>query len=123
MRLDHVIQAHLRATGAPNASLKVAQRSVRAGEYTVSGKVEREPKRQLVPGVEPVALAESGDDVAGSVDHAFYLMNKPEGVVCQRHPREPSVYGLIPESLQREDLVCVGRLDRDTTGTLLFGTE
>ena len=56
-------------------------------------------------------------------DHVFYVMHKPAEVVCQRHPREPNVYNIIPEPLRRSDLACVGRLDRDTTGTLLLTTD
>lgn len=41
----------------------------------------------------------------------------------RRHPREPSVYDLVPESLRRDGLVAFGRLDVDTTGALLFGTD
>ena len=122
VRLDHIVQAHLRATGADNASLKVAQRRVRSGDFALDGCVTREPKLQLVPGVEAVTLAGGGSMQCG-VPHAFYLMNKPAGVVCQHHPRESNVYDLIPSSDRREDLACVGRLDKDTTGTLLFGTD
>ena len=122
VRLDHIVQAHLRATGADNASLKVAQRRVRSGDFALDGCVTREPKLQLVPGVEAVTLAGGGSMQCG-VPHAFYLMNKPAGVVCQHHPREANVYDLIPSSDRREDLACVGRLDKDTTGTLLFGTD
>lgn len=122
VRLDHVVQAHLRASNASNTSLKFAQRRVDAGDVSVDGIVTREPKRQVVPGVEAVTLTSTGDALPCG-DHAFYLMNKPTGCVCQRHPREADVYGLIPEADFRDDLVCVGRLDRDTTGTLLFGTD
>jgi 16S rRNA U516 pseudouridylate synthase RsuA-like enzyme len=51
----------------------------------------------------------------------------PSGVspprALRRHPREPSVYDLVPESLRRDGLVAFGRLDVDTTGALLFGTD
>ena len=41
--------------------------------------------------------------------------------MSQRHPTEPNVYDLIPPDLARPDLAAFGRLDRDTTGMLLFG--
>ena len=50
-------------------------------------------------------------------------MNKPAGFVCQRHPREPNVYDLIPKEWRSPELVSFGRLDRDTTGMLLLGTD
>lgn len=122
MRLDHVVQAWLRAAGAPNASAKVAQKRIRAGDVCLNGNVMREPKLQIVPGVEVVTLASTGEEVPVEA-HTFFLMHKPVGCVCQRHPREPTVYDLIPSQHRRPDLVCVGRLDRDTTGALLFGTD
>lgn len=122
VRLDHVVQAYLRACRAPNASAKVAMKRISAGDICVNGIVTRQPKQQIVPGVEEVTLAATGE-VLPQDDHEFYLMHKPAGCVCQRHPREKTVYDLIPSDAFREDLVCVGRLDRDTTGALLFGTD
>lgn len=122
VRLDHVLQAHLRASGAANTSLKVAQQRIVDGEICVDSVVTLEPKRQIVPGVEAVTLA-AGGVVLQTGDHAFFLMHKPDGYICQRHPRERSVYDLVPEELRRADLSCVGRLDRDTTGTILLGTD
>ena len=121
MRLDHIVQLHLRAVTAPNASLKVAQRRIHAGEIQIDGVVTRLPKQQIIPGVEHVSLIDGTPIDCGS--HKFYIMHKPEGVVCQRDPTSPNVYDLIPEQLRRQDLVCVGRLDRDTTGALLWGTD
>jgi len=123
MRLDYAFQAHLRASGEPNASLKQVQRRIRVGEITVAGQPCTEPKLQFVPGVEATALAACGTALIQPIEHQFYLMHKPEGVVCQRHPREANVYELIPEALRRPDLGCVGRLDRDTTGALLLTTD
>ena len=122
VRLDHIVQAWLRANAAPNASAKVAQKRIIAGEFALNGSVTCEPKQQVVPGVETVTLASNGEEVPIE-EHSFFLLHKPVGCVCQRHPREPTVYDLIPSEHRRPDLVCVGRLDRDTTGALLFGTD
>lgn len=122
VRLDQAVLADLRSRGAAKASLKEAQRLIRAGNVLLAGSVTREPKMQFVPGVEPVALAACGTPLSLG-EHQFYIMHKPVGYVCQRHPREPNVYDLIPEHLRRHDLGCVGRLDRDTTGTLLLCTD
>jgi 16S rRNA pseudouridine516 synthase len=122
MRLDYAVQRWLRSQPVPKASLKEAHRRIRQGEFTVSGRVEREPKMQYVPGVEELALAACGTAIETD-NHLFCIMNKPAGHVCQRHPREPHVYSLLPEVMRRAELGCVGRLDRDTTGTLLFCTD
>ena len=124
VRLDHCVQGWLKKSAAPNTSLKFAQKQIKAGEFRVGGIVTCEPKQQLVPGVadEAVTLAASGESLSLG-HHAFYLLHKPVGCVCQRHPRQPTIYDLIPEEARREDLVSVGRLDRDTTGALLLGTD
>lgn len=125
MRLDHAVLAWLRSqpsSASDGCSLKEVQRRVRRGDFSIDGDVALEPKRQIVLGVEAVALAAGGAPLPLPA-RPFYLMQKPAGVLCQRHPREPTVYGLIPAEYQHPDLVCVGRLDRDTTGTLLFGSD
>ena len=115
MRLDSIVHA-----GVPTRTLKAAQALVRAGEIAVDGVVEQEPKRQIVPGVE--AVSHNGTPLR-CAEHVFYLLHKPAGHLSQRHPREPNVYELIPAALRRDDLAAVGRLDRDTTGALLLGTD
>lgn len=122
VRLDHVVQGWLRAQAAPNASVKAAQKFILGGGVCVAGVAIREPKTQVVPGVEKITLNATGEELPLE-KHAFLLMHKPKGCVCQRHPREPTVYSLLPLEHQNGNLVCVGRLDRDTTGALLFGTD
>ena len=89
-------------------------------QVSVDGTVQLEPKYQVVPGVEMVTC---GTEAVPTGDHVFCLMHKPAGYVCQRHPHDRNVYELIPEELQRPDLSACGRLDRDTTGILLFTTD
>ena len=48
-------------------------------------------------------------------------MNKPAGYEPRRSQRHhQSVYSLLPPPLRQRDVQCVGRLDEDTTGLLLF---
>ena len=123
VRLDHVVQSWLRCTGAPKTSLKEANRIIRMGHFMVDGRATVEPKLQIVPGVESVQLASDAQEISTG-EHNFVLLNKPVGVVCQRHPRERSVYDLIPADFGcRDALACVGRLDRDTTGAILLCTD
>ena len=52
---------------------------------------------------------------------ALIALNKPAGYECSKKPRHhASVYSLLPAPLLRRDVQCVGRLDEDTTGLLLF---
>jgi len=51
---------------------------------------------------------------------AVYMFNKPQGFITScRDPRDRTVMEFVPEDL-REKIHPVGRLDRDTTGLLLF---
>ena len=120
MRLDYLLQAHAFATTAERLPLKRAQQRVREVGLQVDGTLVRDPKHQVVPGVE---LITDTSGAALEVDYAFSLLNKPAGHVSQRHPTEANVYDLIPPELARPDLAAFGRLDRDTTGTLLLGTD
>jgi 16S rRNA pseudouridine516 synthase len=52
---------------------------------------------------------------------AYVLMHKPTGYECSHKPKHhPSVYALLPSPLIERGVQCVGRLDQDTTGLLLF---
>ena len=131
MRLDHVVLAHLRRRRG-HCTLKEAQRAIERGEFAVDGALVTVPKYQILPGVERVSAARKRDEDASSgegeeeVTHApqpFYMLHKPRDVLCQRHPSERSVYDLVPARWARADLGAFGRLDADTTGLLLFGTD
>jgi 16S rRNA pseudouridine516 synthase len=55
---------------------------------------------------------------------AYLALHKPAGYECSRQPRDhPSVFSLLPEMLLRRGVQCVGRLDQDTTGLLLFSDD
>lgn len=56
--------------------------------------------------------------------YAYLALHKPTGYECSRQPRDhPSVFALLPEYLLRRGVQCVGRLDQDTTGLLLFSDD
>lgn len=51
------------------------------------------------------------------------MLHKPVGLVCSHDPKEgPRVYDLLPERWQQRDpkVTSIGRLDKDTSGLLLF---
>jgi len=57
-------------------------------------------------------------------ENAYLALHKPAGYECSRQPRDhPSVFALLPETLLRRGVQCVGRLDQDTTGLLLFSDD
>lgn len=61
--------------------------------------------------------------IGWSYDRLCYLLNKPVGYVCsrRRQGKFPTVYELLPPHLQ--NLKAVGRLDRDSSGLLLFTND
>ena len=117
MRLDYLLQAPAYATSAERLPLQRAQQRIRSEGLHVDGTLVRDPKHQVVPGVEAVTDARGA---ALEVDSAFCLLNKPAGHVSQRHPTEPNVYDLIPPHLARPALAAFGRLDRDRNGFVEF---
>lgn len=55
---------------------------------------------------------------------AYLALHKPAGYECSHQPRDhPGVFSLLPEHLLRRGVQCVGRLDQDTTGLLLFSDD
>ena len=99
-------------------SRKVSMARIRAGEVTVNGVVCDDPEAE----VDPAGLELTLDGVSWSYrEKAYVLMNKPAGYECSHHPsHHPSVFALLPQPLLLRGIQCVGRLDQDTTGLLLF---
>jgi 16S rRNA pseudouridine516 synthase len=91
---------------------------VAGGHVEIGGRVHDDPFEELDP--EGLVLRVEGQ---AWPCHAIALiaMNKPPGYECSTKPRRhPSVFSLLPAPLRRRDVQCVGRLDEDTTGLLLF---
>jgi 16S rRNA pseudouridine516 synthase len=91
---------------------------VAGGFVAIDGKLHDDPFEDL----DPVGLVLTIEGRPWPF-HATALiaLNKPAGYECSKKPRHhPSVYSLLPPPLLRRDVQCVGRLDEDTTGLLLF---
>ncbi len=122
-RTDWLARALARAGVMPQAH---AEAAIREGRVRLSGRVTREPLTLVKPDdrVEvdgrPVSL------VAPTIVLAFH---KPPGtVVSKRDPEgRQTVFDLLlaslPEDLRGYGWHAVGRLDRDTTGLLLFTND
>ena len=63
------------------------------------------------------------EEVAFENDYLYIMMNKPVGYVCSRKRQDetPTVYELLPEKYQK--LKTVGRLDKDSSGLILFTND
>jgi 16S rRNA pseudouridine516 synthase len=94
---------------------------IRAGEVEVNGVVCDEPEAE----VDLAGLELTLDGVTLPYrEKAYVLMHKPAGYECSHHPsHHPSVFALLPPPLLQRGVQCVGRLDQDTTGLLLFSDD
>lgn len=94
---------------------------VRAGAVAVNGVVCDNPEAE----VDPAGLELTLDGANWRYrKKAYVLMHKPAGHECSHHPsHHPSVFALLPPPLVQRGVQCVGRLDQDTTGLLLFSDD
>lgn len=131
MRLDALLAQEL---GVKKAA---AEELIREGRVAicVDGRPVTSPAFQvLLGGVDTVTVDGRELHLAtGSRHfHRILLLHKPPGVVCTRssqarggdgkaHHRD--IYSAVPPKLRHRSLCTFGRLDRDTTGLYLLGTD
>ena len=115
MKLYHVLQSQ----GFGTRKACVAR--VRAGGVAVNGAVCDNPEAVI----DTAELELTLDGVAWLYrEKAYVLMNKPAGYECSHHAsHHPSVFSLLPQVLVQRGVQCVGRLDQDSTGMLLFSDD
>jgi 16S rRNA pseudouridine516 synthase len=66
-------------------------------------------------------VAVDGVEITDAEDTGTLICHKPAGVACSHAPQDtPLIYDLVPEAWRHPNLQTVGRLDRDTTGLILF---
>ncbi|MFT3712158.1 MAG: pseudouridine synthase [Archangium sp.] len=107
--------------------LKEAEEAIRAGRVVVDSRVATEPLMPVTVGKSVVKV----DDAKVSLDWKtrVLMLHKPAGVVT--HGSDPQGIGTVfevllsalPAELLRFGWHAVGRLDRDTTGLLLFTND
>ena len=102
-------------------SRKLCRSMIQSGRIMVNGRVRTEPQED-VP-LENLAFQVDGVTWAYR-SHVYLVMNKPAGAECSRQPQHHgSVFSLLPAQLVQRGVQCVGRLDQDTTGMLLFSDD
>lgn len=93
-----------------------------ADDLIVDGKVLVDEKpAELGMRISEESRVRLGDEEVGfSHDYIYIMMNKPVGYVCsrKRQGETPTVYELLPEKYRK--LKTVGRLDKDSSGLILF---
>ncbi len=104
------------------ASRRGAENLMTAGRVRVNGEVVRELGSRVDPRVDVVSV--DGHEVALGEEPVYLMLHKPAGYLCtMRDPRgRRTVAELVPLD-EYPGLFCVGRLDKDTTGLLLFTTD
>lgn len=103
-----------------------AERAIREGRVEVAGRVEREPFAPVHPGVE---VRVDGQVRSLEAPLLVLMFHKPAGVIVAG--RDPEGVGTVfehlraalPGELRGFEWYAIGRLDRDTTGLLLFSND
>ncbi|MHB1186763.1 pseudouridine synthase [Thiobacillus sp.] len=115
MKLYRVLQSQ--GFGSRKGCIALA----RAGSVAVNGLPCDDPEAE----VDPAGLELTLDGVTWPYrEKAYVLMHKPAGYECSHHPsHHSSVFSLLPLLLLQRGVQCVGRLDQDTTGLLLFSDD
>lgn len=104
------------------ASRRASEELIAAGRITVNGQPVVKMGAKVDPDVDEVRV--DGQVVTISQEHVALMLHKPAGYVTTMSDPQgrPCVADLVPVH-QYAGLYPVGRLDRDTTGLLLFVTD
>lgn len=103
------------------ASRREVKELVKAGRVRVDNMIAASPDMKI-----------DGDKSAVYIDgeiidykkNRYIMMHKPNGVLsATEDPEQKTVIDLLPESLRKQGLFPVGRLDKDTTGLLLLTND
>ena len=114
MRLNKYI-AH-----AGICSRREADELIAAGSVKVNGKVVTEMGYQVMPGDE----VQYGGEKLRSERLRYFLLNKPKGFITTTDdPQERRTVMMLMDGCCAERIYPVGRLDRATTGLLLFTND
>jgi 16S rRNA pseudouridine516 synthase len=89
----------------------------------VGGAAARDPRQEIAAAELPLA-ATVDDEALALVDVSRVLLNKPIGcVTALRDPQYETAYALLRDAPLHAELRPVGRLDRETSGLLLWTTD
>lgn len=111
MRLDKLIEEQLQT------SRKEMKRLFLRGKVRVDGQVTLNESQNVDSQLHLIEV----DGRVLLTQEVYYLLAKPKGVVTAKRDKEhPTVFDLLKQESMVEQLIPVGRLDRDTEGLLLM---
>ncbi len=114
-RLDKLL------SGSGTVSRSEAKALIRAGRVTVNGAAAVRGEDKYDPDSDVVCI--DGAPISCAAKR-YLMLYKPGGVLsATEDSRQKTVLDLLPESLRRQGLFPVGRLDKDTTGLLLLTND
>lgn len=115
VRLDKLI------ADSGRASRREAKELVKAGRVRIDQRIAASADQKLDPEVSTVYIDGEALDYK---KNRYIMMNKPNGVLSATEDSgQQTVIDLLPESLRKQELFPVGRLDKDTTGLLLLTND
>ncbi|GIQ85152.1 hypothetical protein KIPB_006780 [Kipferlia bialata] len=127
MRLSQVLSKASGACGKNQTSAKDCSKAVCQGRVSVAGEVVTDPTYQalisVLLGAESVTLDGAPVDTS-LIFHRLLIYHKPAGTVCTGAQSSAlSIFHTLTPTQQHPTLTFFGRLDRDTTGLMLLGTD
>lgn len=115
VRLDKLI------ADSGRASRREAKELVKAGRVRVDSIIASSVDMKVDGEISAVYIDGEALDYR---KNRYIMMNKPNGVLSATEDKDQkTVIDLLPESLRKQELFPVGRLDKDTTGLLLLTND
>lgn len=115
-RLDKYISDSL------NITRKQARLLIYKGNISVNGKIIINSDFKI--NLENDEVLYNAEPVTSKPKYQYYLLNKPKGVITASKDKiHSTVIDLLPEHFVKDNIMPVGRLDKDTTGLLLFTND
>ena len=94
---------------------------VKAGRVKVNGIIVKDAALHITPEKDSVVF--DGQEQDMKTDY-HVMLNKPAGLLtAARDKKQPTVFDLLPPLYKAADCMPIGRLDKDTTGLLIFTTD
>lgn len=119
-KYDGTIRLNKYIANAGICSRREADKLIAAGSVSVNGKVVTEMGYQVHEG----DVVNYGGEVLRSERKRYFLLNKPKGYITTLDdPQERNTVMMLMDSACPERIYPVGRLDRNTTGLLLFTND